>query len=240
MGVASHGVPGAERPPGGPGPYIWARAPGPAPDGPIAGRLCEVMARRASVGERISSGNDHDRSLVRDLVKGDLEALGELYDRHSPVMLGVAARVLGSAGDAEDLVHDVFIEAWQRVSDYDPRRGSVRAWLLVRVRSRAIDRLRSLRVAREAGRARSAATGPTLAPSPDPALLQEWRHAQAALEGLSALQRQTLEMAYFQGLSARDIARHCGIPEGTAKSRLAGALRAVRRALVPPRPGGDS
>ena len=92
-----------------------------------------------------------DQSLMAAAAVGDESALGELYDRHAGAMLGVALRILKLRQDAEDLVHDVFVEAWQKAADFDAGRGSVRSWLLVRVRSRGVDRLRSLSSARRRG-----------------------------------------------------------------------------------------
>jgi RNA polymerase sigma-70 factor (ECF subfamily) len=92
-----------------------------------------------------------DRDLLAAIGKGDHAALAELYDRHAPQMLAVALRILQDRRDAEDLLHDVFLEAWQKTDSYDAERGTVRTWLLMRVRSRAIDRMRTLAVAREHG-----------------------------------------------------------------------------------------
>ncbi|MEZ4468804.1 MAG: sigma-70 family RNA polymerase sigma factor [bacterium] len=94
---------------------------------------------------------DLDTRLVLGMAQGDKSALGQLYDRHAPLLLGVALRLLGDRPEAEDLVHDVLIEAWQRADTYDPARASVRSWLLLRLRSRALDRLRSARISRRAG-----------------------------------------------------------------------------------------
>ena len=80
-----------------------------------------------------------DAELVLAMARGKTDALAKLYDLHAPVMLALAQRILGSKNDAEDLVHDVFLEAWRRAADYDPERGTVRAWLILRTRSRAID-----------------------------------------------------------------------------------------------------
>lgn len=89
-----------------------------------------------------------DDALVKLLAAGDQDALAELYDRYSAMMVGVAVRLLNNNRDAEDLVHDVFIEAWQKASSFDPTRGTVRSWLMVRLRSRAADRRRTLSTAR--------------------------------------------------------------------------------------------
>src|SRR5690348_4003420 len=87
-----------------------------------------------------SDDSDADEQLVRKVAEGDRAALGELYDRFAPSMLAVARRILGS--EPEDLVQDVFLEAWHRARHFDPARGSVRTWLMLRVRSRSLDRLR--------------------------------------------------------------------------------------------------
>ena len=96
-----------------------------------------------------------DEVLVRAIASGDTRALAALYDRHAPLMLGLARRIVGGTSEAEDIVHDVFVEAWRRASDYDESRGSVKAWLLLRTRSRAIDFRKS------AGVARTSPTGDT-------------------------------------------------------------------------------
>ncbi|MCG8312869.1 MAG: sigma-70 family RNA polymerase sigma factor, partial [Pseudomonadales bacterium] len=89
-----------------------------------------------------------DEDLLVQLQAGQQDALAELYDRHACLMLQVAYKILQNQRDAEDLIHDVLIEAWQKSADYHPERGSVRNWLLIRLRSRGIDRLRSLQTAR--------------------------------------------------------------------------------------------
>ena len=83
------------------------------------------------------------------VARGDREALACLYDAHGEVVYGVLMTILRQPSEAQDLLHDVFVEVLERAGDYDPRRGSVRGWLLMRARSRALDRVRSARVRRE-------------------------------------------------------------------------------------------
>lgn len=84
-----------------------------------------------------------DQALVIRVAEGDATALAGLYDRHAPRLLGLA-RWLGLTGtDAEDLVHDAFLEIWHQAGSYDAERGTVAAWLSLRIRSRVIDRLRA-------------------------------------------------------------------------------------------------
>src|SRR3954465_16018107 len=79
-----------------------------------------------------------DVELISGAAAGDRDCLAALYDRYAPACLAVGRRILGDRREAEDLLHDVFLEAWRRAGDYDQGRGTVRAWLLMRIRSRAL------------------------------------------------------------------------------------------------------
>src|SRR5687767_7645752 len=84
-----------------------------------------------------------DSGLVASMARGDRAALGMLYERHASRLLALLLRILGDRAEAEDLLHDVFLEAWRHAADYSTARGTVSAWLVLRARSRAIDRRRS-------------------------------------------------------------------------------------------------
>ncbi len=172
-----------------------------------------------------------DESCLAEVAAGRREALAELYDRHAPAMLRVALRFLRAQQDAEDLVHDVFVEAWAKAGDYDPGRGSVRRWLLVRVRSRAIDRLRALQTARRHGMADAGDTAEPAAPPPQWDLSDQER-ARRALATLPEPQRVLVELSYFEGLTCAEMAASCGIPIGTVKSRLSAAVSKLRASLA--------
>jgi RNA polymerase sigma-70 factor (ECF subfamily) len=180
-----------------------------------------------------ASDPERDVSLVAALALGDRGALAELYDRHASAVLGVALRVLCSRSDAEDLVHDVFIEAWQRAADYSAERGSVRSWLLVRTRSRGVDRLRSLDAARRHGML----PAPEDVPEPAATVAPIWEgpdhaRARAALDALPEAQRTLVELAYFEGLTCSEMAERCAIPIGTVKSRLSAAMSRLRQSVA--------
>lgn len=167
-----------------------------------------------------------DSELLAAVQRADAKALGELYLRHAPRMLGVARRVLGTELDAEDVLQEVFLEVWQRARTFDAARGGARTWLFVRVRSRALDRRRAVLRARasplELDEALEPATPP---PNEDEiALRRAVRHLPRELGELVAL-------GYRRGLSSSEMATSTGIPIGTVKSRVARALTALRGAL---------
>ena len=173
-----------------------------------------------------------DEALVRAIANGDSGALAALYDRHAPLMLGLARRIVAGKSEAEDIVHDVFVEAWRRAADYDAGRGSVKAWLLLRTRSRAIDYRKS------AGVSRTVATGDTtwlaslIDPREDDSEAPDRARVRSVLARLNVEQREVLLLGYFDGLSSSEIASTLGIPIGTVKSRVAAALSALRAALA--------
>jgi RNA polymerase sigma-70 factor, ECF subfamily len=177
--------------------------------------------------------SEADREDMLSLAEGDREALGRLYDRHAPVLLALGQRIVKNQREAEDLLHDVFVEVWRRASDYDPGRGSVATWLRLRTRSRALDRVRSARIARTDpidGVLDSKTSKVTLSPE----VAADNRHLREALATLPEEQQTVLLLGYFEGLSSSEIAQRVGIPIGTVKSRVASAMAKLRTHLRPP------
>lgn len=172
---------------------------------------------------------DDDSELVRQIVSGDRGALARLYDRYAPLLLAVARRILGDERDPEDLVHDVFLEVWKRAAGYDASRASVRTWLLVRLRSRALDRVKSAHETRMVSRAPERFTNLSDDTSSSPS--SDTRAISTALDALSDDQRRVVLLAYFEGLSGPEIAECMAIPIGTVKSRLSAAIARLRTEL---------
>jgi RNA polymerase sigma-70 factor (ECF subfamily) len=173
-----------------------------------------------------------DEALVRAIATGDTRALATLYDRHAPLMLGLARRIVGGKPEAEDIVHDVFVEAWRRAADYDESRGSVKAWLLLRTRSRAIDFRKSAGVARTVPTGDNTWLASLIDPRADDSEAPDRARVRSVLAALNIEQREVLLLGYFEGLSSSEIASKLGIPIGTVKSRVAAALSALRQALA--------
>jgi RNA polymerase sigma-70 factor, ECF subfamily len=174
-----------------------------------------------------------DGEAMRRIREGDEAAIGELYDRYSPVALGMALKIVRDEGEAEDVVHDAFVAVVERADQYRPERGSVVAWLVTTVRNLALDRAR--RRIRRAQITDDELRHEPAEPIADPELLSwlgaERRLVRKALDALSPAQRSTLEIAFFEGLSYPEIAERENVPLGTVKSRAARALAALRAVL---------
>jgi RNA polymerase sigma-70 factor (ECF subfamily) len=179
----------------------------------------------------VALSNEADALLVRAIADGDRQALARLYDRYGGHLLALGQRILGERREAEDLLHDVFLEVWRRAGAYDAERGSVRAWLLMRMRSRALDRLKAAGFARVVSMEERRLPEPSPVGGEDPLLAPDREAVRRALSALPTEQRQVLELGYFEGLSSSEIAERIGAPIGTVKSRVAAALAKLRACL---------
>lgn len=166
-----------------------------------------------------------DTELIAQIARGQQAALGALYDRHSGLLLAVLKRVLRDTQEAEDVLHEVFLEVWQHAADFDPGRGSVRSWLVMRARSRGLDRWRVL------VRQRSLPHEPLFSSDASNTAAAESLSVRRALSNMAPELRALLELGYFEGMSSAEIAAHEGLPIGTVKSRVARALAELRDVL---------
>jgi RNA polymerase sigma-70 factor (ECF subfamily) len=173
---------------------------------------------------------DSDEALIVGAAGGGADALARLYDRYASLLLSAGERILGNRREAEDLLHDVFVEVWQQAGDYDAARGSVKSWLFLRMRSRAIDRLRlaSRRNVELGDHVLATATADL---AEDPALAPDRAQVRTTLDVLPPDQRVAIELAYFGGLSGAQIAAQLGVPLGTVKTRLALGMSKLRAAF---------
>jgi RNA polymerase sigma-70 factor (ECF subfamily) len=178
-----------------------------------------------------------DVDLMRRVAQQDQAAFEALYDRYAALVYGVTLKVLGSRPDAEEVVLDVFAQAWRTAGRYDPQRGRVDAWLLVIARSRSLDKLRARQrdgKVVEASEAKAAEAPVVTISGPEKDLLIAERRAAvvAALEDLPAAQRLPLELAYYKGLSQTEIAEATGEALGTVKTRMRLGMGKLREALA--------
>jgi RNA polymerase sigma-70 factor (ECF subfamily) len=172
-----------------------------------------------------------DVALVARLVAHDEGALGELYDRHSRLLFGLLIRVLKHRGDAEEVLQEVFVQAWTRADSYNSALGTPAGWLIGIARNRAIDRLR-------ADAARLRAIGqveppPAVStPETDASISETQRDIRRALEALPPEQRILITHAYFEGLTQSELAMQFSLPLGTVKTRVRAGLLALRGLLA--------
>ena len=184
--------------------------------------------------------DDRERSAdvqrVSQMAAGDASGLGTLYDRHARAIYSLALRIVGEQAEAEDVVQEVFAQAWRQAARFDARRGSVVAWLLIMTRTRAIDRLRM----RQARPDRNATPDPLIleqlpAAVEDPAAgmvaEEDARRVRRALDELPMLQRVAIELAFYEGLSQSEIAARLEQPLGTVKTRIRLGLLRLRDVL---------
>jgi RNA polymerase sigma-70 factor, ECF subfamily len=171
-----------------------------------------------------------DATLVERLPRDDSgDELRELYRRYSGQLFGFACNALGDRELAEEVVQDVFAQAWRHAGDYDPRRASVRTWLYSIARNRIVDARRRAAVRPGVAEGTEPETAAELDRTLEHAVLR-WQVA-AALARLSPEHREVIRLAHYGGLTLREIAQRQGIPLGTVKSRTSYALRSLRLIL---------
>jgi RNA polymerase sigma-70 factor (ECF subfamily) len=192
-----------------------------------------------SPGHEMSQRADKpsDEQLMINLDGPGVEvALSKLYDRYSRTVFGVGLKILGDRSMAEELVQEVFLKVWRSAGTFDPTRGSFSTWLYRVTRSVALDlyrkRGRRIRPVSDGDPYLDSARDPSAGPQEvvDESWLS-WRVSRA-LEVLDAPHREVIDLAYFGGLSQREISERTGVPLGTVKTRTASAYKSLRRELA--------
>jgi RNA polymerase sigma-70 factor (ECF subfamily) len=176
-----------------------------------------------------------DTYLLHRIAAGDGDALTELFDRHSPVVLGLLVRIVGGRAEAEEVLQEVFLQAWMQADRYDEERATPRGWLLMLARSRALDRLRRRETQRRREDEAAGGAGDAVVPMGTARLEAAERRSRigAALGILSPEQRNCIELAFFEGLTHTQIAERLQAPLGTVKSRILLGMNKLRQALSP-------
>jgi RNA polymerase sigma-70 factor (ECF subfamily) len=188
----------------------------------------------SSFGGGIAPPND--ATLLRQMAEGNEQALAALFDRWQPLVHAVVLRIVRQRDDVEDVVEETFWQAWRQADRYEAARGAVQTWLLTIARSRALDRVRSMKRLREEPLegengdvlAQTAAEGDS---GMDAESSERRTIVLAALDELPPEQREALELGYFGGLSQSEIAERTGQPLGTIKTRMRLAMQKLRGRL---------
>lgn len=177
--------------------------------------------------------NTTDGELLARIAAQDDAALGVLYDRYSGLAFGLAYRVLGDRGQTEDVLQEAFLSVWRRAATFDAAKGSARGWLMSVVHNAAIDRRRG-RFRHQQGEVDIEDHAWRLADDDvweDVSRQLDREHVRQALDEIPKEQRETLELAYFGGLTQAEIAEKTGEPLGTVKSRARLGLRRLEGLL---------
>lgn len=173
------------------------------------------------------------RTLLAESARGDRTSFARLYDMTSSRIYGLALRVVVDRHYAEEIVQEAYLQFWQRAADYQPSRGPVISWMMTIAHRRAVDRVRS----EELQHRKVAEFGTTdhRADAPAPLEIVVEREAttelRTCLNRLTDLQRDSIEMSYFGGMTYPEVAEHTATPLPTIKSRIRDGLRKLRDCL---------
>jgi RNA polymerase sigma-70 factor (ECF subfamily) len=182
------------------------------------------------VQQRTSDDVAADIALLNRVVARDANALAELYDKYGRLLFGLILRILKRRDEAEDVLQEVFVQAWTRAGTYHSALGSPAGWLVGVARNRAIDRLRA-----NAVRLRTVDTAPVDSPGEDPetdAVLSEQQlDVQRALDALPPEQQTLIRDAYYLGFTHSELANRFNLPLGTVKTRIRSGMQALRGRL---------
>ena len=190
-----------------------------------------------AVSEKTLAPAPADLDLIEKIRQGDQSALDLLYKRYSSPVYSLIWKILQNSEEAEDVALDVFWQVWRQAGRYDPSRGAPPAWIFTLARSRAIDRLRS-RSRREDRTISIDDPNIHFDPldenaSPDQVVsFRQNRDAvRAAMEKLSVVQREAVELAFLKGMTHVEISEKLGQPLGTVKTRIRQGLIRLRKHL---------
>lgn len=178
-----------------------------------------------------------DEQLMASIQTHDQAALAAFFQRHAALLRSIVNRVIHNDSDTDDLLQEILCEVWAQASHYSPEKGKALGWLVTLARRRAIDRLRRQQAYHRAEeRLRVETMSVPLAAQPgadqDAVASDRAEILRRVINGLPDAQREALLLAFYHGMSQREIAAHVGVPLGTIKTRLELAVRKVRVAIL--------
>src|SRR5947208_129915 len=184
------------------------------------------------------AGSVPDEVLMKDISRRRPDALGELYGRHSKRLRATIDGVVHEEAEADDVLQEIFLQVWEEADRYSPKAGKPLGWMVTIARRRAIDRLRRRQAysrVRERYQKRVIQQEPNSPREADDVfVLNDLRHfLKQCMRVLPRLQREALELAFFKGLSHREIAAATHAPLGTVKTRLELGLQKLTHTLRP-------
>jgi RNA polymerase sigma-70 factor (ECF subfamily) len=187
----------------------------------------------SSVVPRIEEGTPSDLDLMRGIQAEDPDALSQLYDRYNGILKALILRVVHNEAEAEDLLQEIFMEIWKQAKNFSPEKGKPLGWMVTLARRRAIDGLRKKQAYQRAEERLQAETEQ----QPDAWVLNTTEEeisfsdtrilVRKMLDRIPPAQRDAIELAFFRGMSQREIAAKTNTPLGTVKTRLELGLKKI-------------
>jgi RNA polymerase sigma-70 factor (ECF subfamily) len=192
-----------------------------------------VSPRLSILTPRIEEGSPSDLELMRGIQAEDPDALSQLYDRYNGILKALILRVVHNEAEADDLLQEIFMEIWKQAKNFSPEKGKPLGWMVTLARRRAIDGLRKRQAYQRAEERLQAETEQ----QPD-AWVQNTTEEEISfsdtrtlvrkmLDRIPTAQRQAIELAFFRGMSQREIASKTNTPLGTVKTRLELGLKKI-------------
>jgi RNA polymerase sigma-70 factor (ECF subfamily) len=188
-----------------------------------------VEASRSSDRRAENMSATDDMGLLTRIQSGDQEAMSALFDRYGTMVYSVALRVLKDAGEAEDVMQEIFVQVWKNPGAFVSGKGSLGGWLVVVARNRSIDMIRRRRPTEQVELFALPSSTNLAREAERNSLLGKIR---GVMVSLPEEQRKSVELAFFEGLSHSEIAEKTGDPLGTVKTRIRLALTTIRKALT--------
>jgi RNA polymerase sigma-70 factor, ECF subfamily len=185
---------------------------------------------------RVVATTPSDEQLMEMICGGNSEGLRCLHERYALVFKSIVRRIVQDESEAEDVAQEALIEIWNRAGSYDPAKGRPLSWISTLIRRRSIDRLRRRLAYQRLGdrltvELRTHESGWKTHVEEDFARKEMQQQLKRVLATLPEMQRQAVELTYYQGLSQREIAQRTGIPLGTIKTRLELGMKKAANAL---------
>jgi len=189
--------------------------------------------RPVSVPDAAAGRPESSEDLLLRVARGDEDAFSQLYDRVAPTVWGVARRVLRDSALAEDVTQEVLVEVWRKASRFDPQRGSALAWVTTLAHRRAVDRVRSEHATarREQLVSDRSVPAPYDEVSEQVGLQLERQQVRRCINALTALQRESVLLAFYRGYTYPEVATLLDVPLGTVKTRMRDGLIRLRDCL---------
>jgi RNA polymerase sigma-70 factor (ECF subfamily) len=203
------------------------------------GVLRRLQPRHAAAPADAGSVSDPQLALIQRVGRGDQAAFADLYDSVAPLVHGVVLKVVRDPSQAEEVVQEVFVELWRVAPRFDPEKGVVASWVATIAHRRAVDRVRSEQAARNRVERESMRIERPHDDVADGVVAVdqsqfERRRVRRALDRLTSMQREALELAYFGGYTYREVAVLLDVPEGTIKTRIRDGMIRLRDELGAP------